>query len=130
VHSYLANLIDNKTLSIELYYQALTSDYSDVQGGTTGEGIHTGVMAGTVLITFSSFAGVNLKSKILNVKPNLPDKWRKISFNFNFKGIHYYFTITKDFINVKPVTNKNNIEINICDETHHLTSNQWNKINY
>ena len=130
VHSYLANLIDNKSLSIELYYQALTSDYSDVQGGTTGEGIHTGVMAGTVLITFSSFAGVNLKSKILNVKPNLPDKWRKISFNFNFKGIHYYFTITKDFINVKPVTNKNNIEINICDETHHLTSNQWNKINY
>jgi len=36
--------------SWDLYLEALTSDYIDIQGGTTKEGIHAGVMAGTVLM--------------------------------------------------------------------------------
>ena len=50
VHAYLAKLIGKNDLSNKLYNEALESDYNDVQGGTTGEGIHTGVMAATVLI--------------------------------------------------------------------------------
>ncbi|MBT4551378.1 beta-phosphoglucomutase family hydrolase [bacterium] len=50
VHSYLANIIGETELSRELYKEALESDYVDIQGGTTGEGIHTGVMAGTILL--------------------------------------------------------------------------------
>jgi len=50
VHAQLANMIGEKQLSWQLYMDALTSDYNDIQGGTTGEGIHAGVMAGTVLV--------------------------------------------------------------------------------
>ena len=45
VHSYLANLAGDKELGWHLYRNALTSDYEDIQGGTTAEGVHTGVMA-------------------------------------------------------------------------------------
>ncbi|HRZ49520.1 MAG TPA: beta-phosphoglucomutase family hydrolase, partial [Bacteroidales bacterium] len=60
VHAYLATLIGQDTLGWELYRDALTSDYDDVQGGTTAEGIHCGVMAGTVLIAVKAYAGLNL----------------------------------------------------------------------
>ena len=44
VHALLANMIGDRDLSWELYQDALGSDYVDIQGGTTAEGIHLGVM--------------------------------------------------------------------------------------
>ncbi len=46
VHAYLASLIGRKQLTWDLYNDALQSDYVDIQGGTTAEGIHMGVMTG------------------------------------------------------------------------------------
>ena len=42
-----------------MYMEALSSDFVDIQGGTTGEGIHVGVMGGTVLNAFTTFGGLN-----------------------------------------------------------------------
>ncbi|MBI9039293.1 MAG: beta-phosphoglucomutase family hydrolase [Bacteroidales bacterium] len=89
VHAYLANLIGDLELSWDLFHDALTSDYDDIQGGTTGEGIHTGVMAGTILITIMSYAGLDFRSGNINLSPKLPKHWRKLSFNFHLKGIKY-----------------------------------------
>lgn len=50
VHAALTNEMGLKRDSWDLYLEALTSDYIDIQGGTTKEGIHAGVMAGTVLM--------------------------------------------------------------------------------
>ncbi len=48
VHAKVAAAIGKKELASTLYKEALASDYEDIQGGTTGEGIHAGVMAATV----------------------------------------------------------------------------------
>ncbi len=98
VHAQLANMVGDKKLSWELYLDALTSDYNDIQGGTTGEGIHAGVMAGTVLIALQSYAGLNLKGDIVKITPNLPQHWREISFGFNFKNVEYHCTVGKNDI--------------------------------
>ncbi len=100
VHAQLANMINDKKLSWELYLDALTSDYSDIQGGTTGEGIHAGVMAGTILIALQSFAGLNLKKEIVEFNPHLPEHWRTISFNFSFKNVHYQCLVSKSSISI------------------------------
>jgi len=43
VHAQLANMVGDESLSWELYYDALESDYNDIQGGTTGEApLHCG----------------------------------------------------------------------------------------
>ncbi len=55
VHAKLAKLKGDDKLAQKLYQEALESDYSDVQGGTTAEGIHTGVMAGTVILALNDF---------------------------------------------------------------------------
>jgi len=100
VHAQLANVIGDHQLSEGLYRDALTSDYADIQGGTTAEGIHAGVMAGTLMIALNTFAGVDMRGDILKVSPHLPEQWKEISFNLTFKGIDYSFEIAHDVVQV------------------------------
>lgn len=100
VHGQLANVINNEDLSWELYQEALGSDYIDIQGGTTGEGIHTGVMASTVMVTLTNYAGLNLHQDILQLNPQLPKHWNQIEFKTTFREVNYKFMITKSNIQV------------------------------
>lgn len=105
VHAQLANIIDDKKLSWELYIDSLTSDYNDIQGGTTAEGIHAGVMAGTIMIAISSYGGVDLRSSILKVNPSLPEHWKNLEFSLTYKQTIFNFVIQNSSIEV--TTDKN-----------------------
>ena len=94
VHAYLAQQIGREKLSWQMFQQALSSDYNDIQGGTTAEGIHTGVMAGTIWIIYAAFAGIDFSKDELNVNPKLPKHWKKLSFALDFKGKNYQMDIT------------------------------------
>ena len=94
VHAHLAEMVGDRKLSFELYKDALESDYNDIQGGTTGEGIHAGVMAGTVMIALCTYGGVNLKKEVLSINPNLPENWEKMKFRLHFKGKLYEEEVT------------------------------------
>jgi len=123
VHAQLANMINDKKLSWELYSDALTSDYEDIQGGTTGEGIHAGVMAGTVLIALQSFAGVNLKGDFVTFNPHLPVHWRSITFGFNFKKVNYNCTVHKKSLEIMQKNDRNKtVSIIIKGKEHSLES--------
>lgn len=105
VHALLANMIGDRKLSWELYQDALSSDYNDIQGGTTAEGIHMGVMAGTVLIAMYAYAGLNLRGDVITINPNLPDAWKSIGFNFDFRGISFNVKVLRDSISIKTAEN-------------------------
>jgi trehalose/maltose hydrolase-like predicted phosphorylase len=98
VHSKLALMAGNHDLSWQLYSEALSSDFNDIQGGTTGEGIHAGVMAGTILIAVSSYAGVNFSGRLLKITPNLPASWKSLEFGLTFKGTRYSFQISNEMV--------------------------------
>ena len=95
VHARLASIAGNREMSWQLYSDALASDFVDIQGGTTAEGIHAGVMAGTVLIALSTFAGISFDQDHLSVQPSLPDAWESLSFGISFKGVRFHMKITK-----------------------------------
>jgi trehalose/maltose hydrolase-like predicted phosphorylase len=95
VHARLANMVNDKELSWKLYMDALTSDYRDIQGGTTGEGIHAGVMAGTILVALQSYAGLDLQGEEPKINPKLPEHWRSMEFGFTFKGKDYRCRVSK-----------------------------------
>ncbi|HAG15324.1 MAG TPA: beta-phosphoglucomutase [Bacteroidales bacterium] len=116
VHSQLAQLIQDEKLSWQMYSEALGSDYVDIQGGTTGEGIHSGVMASTVMLAISTYAGVNLHGEILEINPHLPKHWKNISFKIRFKGVKYEFTISENEIDVR-ADKKAKIKINGEEKT-------------
>lgn len=112
VHAYLARIMGDKELSWDMYLEALSSDYVDIQGGTTGEGIHVGVMGGTVLSALTVFAGLNWQGEALRLNPDLPGNWKTMKFNFRFKHGVYCFEISKSKVKVS-YESENNEEVRI-----------------
>ncbi len=121
VHACLAFQVKQDDLGWKLYMEALESDYVDIQGGTTGEGIHCGVMAGTSYAVLDTFAGLDLSNEYPGLCPNLPEHWERLNFNFTFKEITYQVSISKNNIEIigKNTINKK-IKINLCDQIHEL----------
>jgi HAD superfamily hydrolase (TIGR01509 family) len=62
------------------YRIALESDVYDLQGGTTAEAVHCGVMGGTLDIVFKAFAGINIFKDHIHIDPHLPEHWERVSF--------------------------------------------------
>ena len=121
VHSYLANLVDDKEKSLELFYQSLRADIDDIQCGTTKEGIHLGLMGGTINIILASYAGLDIRKSLVTLNPNLPKTWDRIKFNFLFRGLHYFVEIFKNRINIiiRGETDVN-IRIEVKDKIYQL----------
>ncbi|KRK78662.1 glycosyl hydrolase [Companilactobacillus nodensis DSM 19682 = JCM 14932 = NBRC 107160] len=102
VYAMLALKVNNNDLAWKLFSQALTSDYYDIQGGTTAEGIHLGVMGATLNVVTCFFAGIDYRGPELEIDPHVPDAWQSIKFNMSFKGTRFYFTVTHDQVRVIP----------------------------
>ena len=100
VHAQLAQMVNNEKLSWELFLDAVGSDYNDIQGGTTAEGIHTGVMAATLVVALSTYAGIDLREKLLVVNPHMPKAWNDIEFKMSFKGVEFKFEISHSAVKV------------------------------
>lgn len=101
VHAQLGEMIGAHQLSWQLYQEALSSDYVDVQGGTTAEGIHAGVMAGTIMTALFTYGGVDLKGEHLIINPSLPPSWEKLSCKLKFKGSSYQLVIQHDQVKIE-----------------------------
>jgi beta-phosphoglucomutase family hydrolase len=121
VHAYLAGELGMNDLAWTLYMEALSSDYVDIQGGTTAEGIHAGVMGSTLLFVIQSIAGIYLRDKILSVNPNLPAGWKKISFNFAFRKKYYTFEVFREKMEISvDAPDDQLVEIKINGRIHGL----------
>ena len=125
VHSQLAAMVGNDNLAWQLYQEALYSDYQDIQGGTTAEGIHAGVMAATIYITMTTFAGIDIRESKLHVNPHLPKQWTQIKFNMDVNQVHYTFDMTQDTC---CVTADNDTEIIYKNQVVTLTADQPQKL--
>ncbi len=79
VHSWVLARTD-RTRSMELFRRALESDISDIQGGTTAEGIHLGAMAGSVDMLQRGYTGMEMRAGVLHVKPRLPEGIEQLRF--------------------------------------------------
>jgi trehalose/maltose hydrolase-like predicted phosphorylase len=71
----------------ERFLVALDSDIADIQGGTTKEGIHMGVMAGTLDLVQRAFLGMDMGDDVLSFAPPLVDRLDGLSFQMQFRGV-------------------------------------------
>jgi len=85
-HAGVLAAIDPES-SWERFLVALESDVGDVQGGTTKEGIHMGVMAGTLDLVQRSYAGASVRDGVLYFEPRLPDGLDGLEFSMQFRGM-------------------------------------------
>ena len=121
VHSIISSyLYDGHDMAWKWFSEALKSDIEDTQGGTTQEGIHCGVMAGTLDTVIRYFAGISFYNEKLNVHPNLPAQWNKLSLSVCFRNNRYALTIEKNDIIVTLIESEQD-EALVCIAGHHLT---------
>ncbi|NCC45256.1 MAG: beta-phosphoglucomutase, partial [Clostridia bacterium] len=86
VHCYIAHILGREKEAWAWYQEVLRSDVADTQGGTTREGIHTGVMASSIMIAVQAFAGLMLYEDRIVISPKLPRQWKCMRFSFMFQG--------------------------------------------
>lgn len=85
VHSWVLARSDRRR-SMELFSQALESDVSDIQDGTTREGVHLGAMAGTVDLLERCYSGMEARGDgVLHFKPSLPTEISKLEFSVYYR---------------------------------------------
>jgi trehalose/maltose hydrolase-like predicted phosphorylase len=106
------------------FRKALLSDFKDVQGGTTHEGIHLGAMAGTLDIIQRCYTGLEIRDDVLWFNPQLPEDIEQMRFHLRYRGHwinldinHKTLTITFDKGWANPVT------IGVNGTTHHFETN-------
>lgn len=83
VHSWVLSRSDREQ-AWHWFSRALESDVSDIQGGTTSEGIHLGAMAGTVDIIQRCHTGIEIRDQTLWFNPCLPDALSEIRLQLQF----------------------------------------------
>ncbi len=125
VHAYLANELRRGEPAWKLYMEALSSDYVDIQGGTTAEGIHAGVMGSTVQFVIQSIAGIHLRGENLALNPILPEGWKKLEFNFAFRKNYYIFEILPGRVSIEMNSSEDqSVEIEIAGKKYGLVSGE------
>jgi trehalose/maltose hydrolase-like predicted phosphorylase len=94
----LANL--DPQSSWERYLVALESDVGDVQGGTTQEGIHMGVMVGTLDLIQRAYMGSEIRDGVLYFDPKPVGKLDGLSFPMRFRGMPLELKLEGDNLTV------------------------------
>jgi alpha,alpha-trehalase len=84
-----------RELSWHLFKEALESDVSDIQGGTTSEGIHLGAMAGTVDLIQRCYTGIEAREDRLQLNPYLPNDLEEMRFDILYRQHWINLRMTK-----------------------------------
>jgi len=86
--------------SWERFLVALESDVGDVQGGTTKEGIHLGVMAGTLDLVQRAYTGAEIRDGVLYFAPTQTDQLDGLSFPMQVHGTPIRVTVRRTELTV------------------------------
>ncbi|WP_108649575.1 beta-phosphoglucomutase [Dongshaea marina] len=84
-------------------------------------------MAATLVVTLSTYAGIDLRGELLTINPHLPKAWDEIKFNTQYRGTRFHFTMDHQRI---VITSDQSTEIQVKNQRIALTANQPTTIEY
>jgi trehalose/maltose hydrolase-like predicted phosphorylase len=85
VHAWVLARSD-RSRAMKYFAEALQSDVSDIQQGTTAEGIHLGAMAGTVDLVQRVLTGIEITGDVLRFNPRLPHGLKRLDMRIRYRG--------------------------------------------
>jgi beta-phosphoglucomutase family hydrolase len=87
--------------AMDLFAEALQSDVSDIQQGTTAEGIHLGAMAGTVDLVLRVSTGIEVRGDVLRLNPGLPREIERLDMCIRYRGHSLDLRLRRDSLTVR-----------------------------
>jgi alpha,alpha-trehalase len=91
----------DRAASWKLFCEALDSDLTDVQGGTTAEGIHVGAMAGTLDLVHRCYTGVETRANVLHFNPELPRDLKRLRLTLRYRRQLLDVEITQETLSIE-----------------------------
>jgi trehalose/maltose hydrolase-like predicted phosphorylase len=106
----------------EMFMTALESDVGDIQGGTTQEGIHMGVMAGTLDLIQRGYVGAEMRDGTLHFRPKLNDRLDGLSLPMRFRKTSVEATLKEGELTVATQTDGlyQSIKVGVGDEVREI----------
>ena len=99
VHSWVAARSDREK-AWALFQESLNVDVTDIQSGTTAEGIHLGAMAGTVDLIQRVHTGLETRGDTLFLNPCLPTDLKRLRMFLYYRGHSLDLSITQNQLNI------------------------------
>ena len=99
IHSILANRIGKFDDAYELYLRTSRLDLDDYNR-EVDEGLHITSMGGTWMSIVLGFGGMRIREEMISFNPNLPKKWKSLSFYINYRGRKLKVSISEKKVNV------------------------------
>jgi beta-phosphoglucomutase family hydrolase len=87
--------------SMKFFAEALQSDVTDIQQGTTQEGIHLGAMAGSVDLIQRVSTGLEVRGDVLRIDPELPQELERLDMRIRYRGHSLDLALTRDSLTVR-----------------------------
>jgi trehalose/maltose hydrolase-like predicted phosphorylase len=112
--------------SWERFLVALESDVGDVQGGTTKEGIHLGVMSGTLDLVQRAYLGSRVRDGALCFSPRLIDRLDGMVLAMQFCGTPLRVALSDGELTVRNQAESSAapVRIGVGDDVRHLHPGQ------
>jgi len=87
--------------AMTFFAEALQSDVTDIQQGTTSEGVHLGAMAGTVDLIQRVSTGIEAKGDVLRLNPELPPEMESLDMRIRYRGHSLDLQLTRAALTVR-----------------------------
>ena len=100
VHAWVLARSD-RLRATRYFAEALQSDVSDIQQGTTAEGVHLGAMAGTVDLMQRVSTGIEITADVLRLNPRLPQELERLDMRIRYRGHSLDLRLTRDTLTVR-----------------------------
>jgi trehalose/maltose hydrolase-like predicted phosphorylase len=100
VHAWVLARSDRER-SLTYFAEALQSDVSDIQGGTTAEGVHLGAMASTVDLMQRVSTGIEVTGGVLRLDPRLPEGLSRLDMRIRYREHTLDLRLTRDSLTVR-----------------------------
>lgn len=125
VYSTLAFRLGLMDEGMPLFRETLASDLEDIQGGTTGEGIHCGVMGGTLMTVLTVFGGLDMKQAEPGICPRLPNHWEELQYRFGIHDQDFSVKLIPGLIQIFcEKSRQKKIKVHICNRIVNLTKGE------
>jgi alpha,alpha-trehalase len=129
VHSWVLARSD-RARSWKFFTEALESDVSDSQGGTTKEGIHLGAMAGSVDLIQQGYTGIEMHGDALRFDPCLPDEIQQLRMRIRYRDHLLMLVINHEKLKVTSIKPRQKpIKIGVGGEYYELTGGETKEFN-
>jgi kojibiose phosphorylase len=94
MHAWVAARLGLMETAYDLFYHAVHIDLHDNKGNVR-DGIHAAACGGVFQAVLFGFCGLQLTAEGPKlVEPRLPEHWRRVKFNVNYRGKTYTFEVS------------------------------------